>query len=86
VYYGRCAIGEWGTSSAVFQTANTTYLHYYTIPKDPEAPGMYSSVTIALRASLTGGLLLSTMCFSVPPNDPYSPCDHQSYLFPSFRT
>lgn len=41
---------------------------------------------IALRASLTGGLLLSTMRFAVPPNDPYSPCDHQSYLFPSFRT
>ena len=86
MYYGRFAIGEWGTSSAVFQTANTTYLHYYRIPKDLEAPGTYSSATIPLRASLTGGLLLSTMPFAVLPNDPYSPCNHQSYLFPSFRT
>ena len=61
-------------------------LHYYRIPKDPEASGMYSSATIPLRASLTGGLLLSTMPFAVPPNDPHSPCNHQSYLFPSFRT
>ena len=82
----RSSRGGGGVRTRCTLPLDPPLLHYYRIPKDPEASGMYSSATIPLRASLTGGLLLSTMPFAVPPNDPYSPCNHQSYLFPSFRT
>ena len=52
----------WRTKRAVFKTVknilrNANNLGYHRIPKDPDAPGISSSV----RGTLRGGLLLSAM-------------------------
>ena len=63
---------------------HATNLQYYRIPKDPNAPDMYSSVRIIGRRTLNRWFgAVRHVFFVVLSSDPKSLCGYKSYQFPA---
>ena len=81
-------VNQHGALQVLFQTTITDS-EMQLIPKDPNAPDMYSSVRITWRGTLNrwiGAVLHVFFClffFAAFSNDPKSFCGHKSYQFPA---
>ena len=68
---------------SIFKRWNSVGFLLTATPKDPNAPGMYSSVRRTLRASSRVWLAAVRHFFAVPLNDPKSFGGHKSYQTPA---